>query len=126
LYAATNRNPTLAALIVPVCDIPPMTNVIRPTFGRPATEAPETVDDFTPLRVYGTAVGHFVALIRADHEDAGHTLQLIVGQADGGAAEAVAILPDTAEGEADAEVAAHAILRTLEIVREAFVGEAGS
>jgi hypothetical protein len=103
-----------------------MTNVIRPTFGRAATEAPETVDDFTPLQVYGTAVGHFVALIRAEDDEAGQTLQLIVGQADGGAAEAVAILPDTAEGEADAEITAYAILRTLEIVKEAFVDGAGS
>lgn len=101
-----------------------MTNIIRPTFGRGSDVAAETVDDFTPLQVYGTAVGHFVALIRAEDEAAGTTLQLIVGQADGAAAEAVAILPDTAVGEADAEVTAHAILRTLTIIQEAFVGQA--
>jgi hypothetical protein len=126
LHEPEKHNRTLAARSAPVCDSPSMTNVIRPTFGRAATEAPETVDDFTPLQVYGTAVGHFVALIRAEDDEAGQTLQLIVGQADGGAAEAVAILPDTAEGEADAEITAYAILRTLEIVKEAFVDGAGS
>jgi hypothetical protein len=102
-----------------------MTNVIRPNFGQVADESPETVDDFTPLQVYGTAVGHFVALIRAEGDEAGKTLQLIVGQEHGEAAETVAILPDTAEGEVDAEAMAHAILRTLSIVKEAFVGSAG-
>jgi hypothetical protein len=47
-----------------------MDNVIRPTFGKPANAEPDAVvpkaiEEFTPLRVYGTAVGHFVALIRA-------------------------------------------------------------
>lgn len=101
-----------------------MTNVIRFPFGCAVAEASETVDDFTPLQVYGTAVGHFVALIRAKSEEAVQTLQLIVGQERGEVAEAVAILPDTAEGEVDAEAMAHAILRTLAIVREAFVGSA--
>lgn len=99
-----------------------MTNVIRLPLGRADAGSPETVDDFTPLHVYGSAVGHFVALIRADSHEAGKTLQLIVGQERGEAAETVAILPDTAGGEVEAEAMAHAILRTLEILREAFVG----
>jgi hypothetical protein len=103
-----------------------MTNVIRPNFGRATDEASETVDNFTPLQVYGKTVGHFVALIRAQNEEAGETLQLIVGQETGEAAETVAILPDTAAGEAEAEAMAHAILRTLAIVRESFVGCPGS
>ncbi|MCJ2023130.1 hypothetical protein [Methylobacterium sp. J-067] len=103
-----------------------MDNVIRPTFRRTEAEAPpETVDAFSPLQVYGTAVGHFVALIRAKDEKVGMTLQLIVGREGGDNAESVAIFPDTAEGEADAETTGFAILRTLEIVREAFVGDAG-
>ena len=102
-----------------------MTNVIRPNFGRTTDEASETVDNFTPLQVYGKAVGHFVALIRAQSDEVGETLQLIVGQETGEAAETVAILPDTAEGEVEAEAMAHAILRTLAIVRESFVGSPG-
>jgi hypothetical protein len=124
LYVPEKHNLTLAARPAPVCDSPSMTNVIRPTFGRAATEVPETVDHFTPLHVYGTAVGHFVALIRAEDDAAGKTLQLIVGQEGSEAAETVVILPDTAEGEEDAGVTAYAILRTLEIVKEAFVGDA--
>ena len=60
------------------------------------------------MHVYGSAVGHFVALIRADSHEAGKTLQLIVGQERGEADETVAILPDTAGGEVEAEaMAAH-------------------
>lgn len=103
-----------------------MTNVIRLPLGRAVADAPETIDDFTPLQVYGAAVAHFVALIRAEGREAGKTLQLIVGQERGEAAETVAILPDTNVGEAEAEAMAHAILRTLEIVKESFVGGSGS
>ncbi len=103
-----------------------MTNVIRLPLGRAVADAPETIDDFTPLQVYGAAVGHFVALIRAEGREAGKTLQPIVGQERGEAAETVAILLDTNVGEAEAEAMAHAILRTLEIVKESFVGGSGS
>jgi hypothetical protein len=102
-----------------------MDNVIRPTFRRAVAEAeaaPETVEAFSPLNVYGAAVGHFLALIRAENEKAGMTLQVIVGREGGDNAEAVAIFPDTAEGEADAEMAAFAILRALEIVKAAMLG----
>jgi len=99
-----------------------MSNVIRPTFGRPADASHETVESSSPLRVYGTAVGHFVALIRAETGAEGQTLQIIIGREGGEGAEAVAIFPDNAEGEADAEAAAFAILRALEIVKEAMVG----
>ena len=126
LHTPAKYNPTLAALLIPLCDSPPMTNVIRPNFGRATDEYSETVDDFTPLQIYGKTVGHFVALIRAESDEAGETLQLIVGQETGEAAETVAILPDTAAGEAEAEAMAHAILRTLAIVRESFVGCPGS
>jgi len=106
-----------------------MDNVIRPTFGRPAKTEPntaehETVSEFSPLQVYGTTVGHFVALIRAEFGAEGPTLQLIVGQDGGEGAESVAVFPDNAEGEADAETTAFAILRTLEIVKEARDGPA--
>ena len=99
-----------------------MTNVIRPTFGRRTDAEPETVERFSPLRVYGAAVGHFVALIRAETGEEGMTLQVIVGREGGVGAEAVAIHPDNAKGEADAEATGFAILRALEIVKEAMVG----
>lgn len=99
-----------------------MTNVIRPTFGRPADASPDVVQEFSPLQVYGTAVGHFVALIRAETGDEGETLQVVVGREGGEGAEPVAIFPDTAEGEADAEATAFAILRSMDIVKEAMVG----
>lgn len=126
LHTLAKYNPTLAALLISLCDSPSMTNVIRPNFGRATDEVSETVDNFTPLQVYGKAVGHFVALIRAESDEAGATLQLIVGQETGVAAETVAVLPDTAVGELEAEAMAHAILRTLAIVRESFVGCPGS
>lgn len=99
-----------------------MTNVIRPTFGRRTEAEPETVESFSPLQVYGTTVGHFVALIRAETGDEGVTLQVIVGRDGGDGAESVAIFPDNAEGEANAEATAFAILRALDIVKEALVG----
>ncbi|MGC5779844.1 hypothetical protein [Methylobacterium sp. NFXW15] len=100
-----------------------MTNVIRPTFRRAEAEAPpETVEAFSPLQVYGAAVGHFVALIRAEDEKVGMTLQVIIGREGGGNAEAVALFPDNAEGETDAEATAFAVIRALEIVKEAMVG----
>ena len=126
LHTLTKYNLTLAAQLSPLCDSPPMTNVIRPCFSRATDEASEIVDNFTPLQIYGKAVGHFVALIRAESGEAEETLQLIVGQETGVAAETVAILPDTVVGEVEAEAMAHAILRTLAIVRESFVGCAGS
>lgn len=101
-----------------------MTNVIRPTFGCRVDADPETVESFSPLQVYGIAVGHFVALIRAETGGEGVTLQIIVGREGSEGAEAVAIFPDTAEGEAKAEATGFAILRTLEIVKEAMVGAA--
>ncbi len=104
-----------------------MDNVIRPTFGKPtnakpSTAEPETVAEFTPLRVYGTAVGHFVALIRAERGAEGQTLQVVVGREGGPGAEAVAIFPDDEDSEADAEATAFAIIRSLEIVKEEMVG----
>ncbi len=100
-----------------------MTNVIRPTFRRADAEASSgTVEAFSPLQVYGAAVGHFVALIRAEDEKVGMTLQVIVGREGGGNAEAVALFPDNAAGETDAETTAFAVIRALEIVKEAMVG----
>lgn len=77
--------------------------------------------ELTPLRIYGTAVSHFVALIRVERGDAGLTLQVVIGLEDGDGAESVAIFPDDEDGEADAEATAFAILRSLEIVKEAMV-----
>ena len=77
--------------------------------------------ELTPLRIYGTAVSHFVALIRVERGDAGLTLQVVIGLEDGDGAESVAIFPDDEDGEADAEETAFAILRSLEIVKEAMV-----
>ncbi|MDQ0446983.1 hypothetical protein [Methylobacterium aerolatum] len=122
LNAQAKYHCTLAAGFAEVCDNLPMTNVIRPNFGRPADAPPDTIAEFSPLQVYGTAVGHFVALIRAESGDEGLTLQIIVGQEGGEGAESVAIFPDNAEGEADAEATAFSILRSLEIVKEAMVG----
>ena len=104
-----------------------MDNVIRPTFGRRVSTdskdaTPEIVEAFTPLRIYGTAVGHFVALIRAERGAEGLTLQVIVGRDGGHGAETVAIFPDDKDSEADAEATAFAIIRSLEIVKEAMVG----
>lgn len=96
--------------------------MIRPTFRRIEAEVPpETVEAFSPLQIYGAAVGHFVALIRAEDEKVGMTLQVIGGRKEGENAESVAIFPDSAEGEANAETTAFAVIRALEIVKEAMV-----
>ena len=99
-----------------------MTNVIRPTFGRPAEASPDSVQGVSPLQVYGIAAGHVVALFRAETGGEGETLQIIVGREGDGDVESVAIFPDTPEGEADAEVTAFAILRALEIVNASMAG----
>ena len=97
-----------------------MSNVIRPDFGRPAvSEAKPAADEYRPLRTYGTAFGHVVALIRADAGPEGLALQVVVGPEAGNTVETVAVLPDTNEGETDAERIGLAILRTLEILADA-------
>ncbi len=103
-----------------------MDNVIRPTFGALPTLSLRPIglrlQRVQPLRVYGTLVGHFVALIRAETGAEGPTLQVIVGPGRRRGRRVRCNLPDDAESEADAEVVAFAILRTLEIVKEAMVG----
>ena len=100
-----------------------MSNVIRPTFGaRPKpddTDAPPAVASVTrhrALRVFGQAAGYEVALIHDEDTPQGPVFKVVVGPEDGGEVEAVAILPDTPEGDADAEVIGMAILRTLEVI----------
>ncbi|MDP4024010.1 hypothetical protein Q8W71_15370 [Methylobacterium sp. NEAU 140] len=98
-----------------------MSNVIRPTFGRrpePAAPAPEA-ETVQLLRVYGTAAGHGVALIRHEAGPEGPALRIVVGPDGSDTVEAVAVLPDTPEGEADAERTALAILRALAVVEGA-------
>ena len=96
-----------------------MDNVIRPTFGRPTAAPDAAAEAYHPLRVYGTAAGYLVALIRADAGPEGQALRIVVGPEAADAVETVAVLPDDAAGETDAERIGLAILRTLEIVDEA-------
>ncbi|TXM93103.1 hypothetical protein FV222_22660 [Methylobacterium sp. WL103] len=95
-----------------------MTNVIRPTFGRPPqpdAEVPEEIA-LEPLRIYGEAAGHVVALVADPGSQAGEVLKVVVGPLVGDRLEAVAVLPRTEAGEIDAERVGMAVLRTLELL----------
>lgn len=93
-----------------------MSNVIHPTFGaRPKPAAAPPVAKHRALRIFGQAAGYTVALIPDENAQQGAVLKVVVGPSIGGAVEAVAILPATPEGDADAEVVGMAILRTLEM-----------
>lgn len=92
-----------------------MSNVIRPTFGgRKPSEAPSP-GEYAPLRVFGDAAGYAVAMIRDEAAPEGPAIRVVVGALSGNEVEPVATYPATSEGEADAETAAFAILRTLEL-----------
>lgn len=98
-----------------------MSNVIRPTFGArlKPDEAPPAVASITELRAvrhFGQAAGYDVAMVRDEQTKQGPVFKVVVGPSDGREFEAFAILPDTREGEADAEVVGMAILRTLELM----------
>lgn len=97
-----------------------MTNVIRPTFGakpRAQPTAPEP-NAHRPLRIYGDAAGHLVALIEDPDAAEGPVFKVVVGPVSGAAVEPVAILPATREGGIDADVVGLAVLRAL-LVTEA-------
>lgn len=98
-----------------------MTNIIRPNFGgrsREAepSEATDAGDEFQPLHVYGTAAGYLVMLMEDARGPEGFVLKVVVGSAGKNLVEAVAVTPATDEGRADADAAAMAVLRALEIV----------
>jgi len=89
-------------------------NVIRPAFGTPRRPAPEVAQ--APLRVLGTGAGHRVGLIRDSEAEEGDVFRIVVGPEDEPGVETVALLPATADAEAEAERIGFAILRTLEVV----------
>ena len=100
-----------------------MTNIIRPDFGgrNRGAEAPEPAkagDASEPLHVYGIAAGHVVALIEGIGGLEGRTLKVAVGSTTQNVVEAVAVMPITPEGRAEADASAMAILRALEIVEQ--------
>lgn len=100
-----------------------MTNIIRPNFGGRSREAdpPEPAgaqDEYQPLHVYGTAAGYVVALLEDTHGPEGRALKVVIGPASGNMIEAVAVTPATETGRVDADAAAMAVLRTLEIVEQ--------
>jgi hypothetical protein len=97
-----------------------MSNIIRPVFGAPKPNAGPSMDapvvEYTPVRIFGPAAGYTVALIGDDDQKLGPVFKVVVGPSAGNKVEAVAILPATPEGEADADVVGMAILRTLELI----------
>ncbi|MFB0488086.1 hypothetical protein ABIE45_000672 [Methylobacterium sp. OAE515] len=101
----------------------PDDNVIRPAFGVPRTAAPasrpEPEPAQPPLRVLGTGAGHRVGLIRDPSAAEGDVVRVVVGPEDAPAVETVALLPATADAEAEAERIGFAILRALEVVEGA-------
>ncbi|MCJ2006100.1 hypothetical protein [Methylobacterium sp. J-092] len=95
-----------------------MSNVIRPTFGRQPQPVDAESDEaaYQPLRVYGEAAGHVVALVEDPDAPAGAVLKVVVGPLSGNIVEAVAVLPRTEAGEIDAELVGMAVLRTLALM----------
>lgn len=96
-----------------------MSNVIRPAFGAKAKptapNSPKRIERFTVLRGYGSAGSQVVGLVRIDEGAGAASLRVVVGPDGGDAAMTVVTLPDTAEGEATAEMVATAVLRALRI-----------
>lgn len=95
-----------------------MNNVIRPNFGKPATDpAPAaTPRGHGPMRVFGRAAGYVVGLLREAKPTEGPVLLVVVGPIAGNAVEPVAVLPASPGNEIDAEAIGFAVLRALEIV----------
>jgi hypothetical protein len=100
-----------------------MTNIIRPNFGgrdreaEPAIAA-EALEAHEPLHVYGTAAGYLVALLEDAGAPEGRCLKVVIGAVGGNVLEAVAVMPATDEGRVDADMAAMAVLRALEVVEQ--------
>lgn len=107
----------------------PDDNVIRPAFGVPRTAAPasgpepaqEHLQDSldASLRILGAGAGHRVGLIRDPSAAEGDVVRVVVGPEDAPVVETVALLPATADAEAEAERIGFAILRALEVVEGA-------
>ncbi|MBE7249077.1 MAG: hypothetical protein INR63_29405 [Actinomycetospora chiangmaiensis] len=107
----------------------PDDNVIRPAFGVPRTAAPasgpepaqEHLQDslHDSLRILGAGAGHRVGLIRDPSAAEGDVVRVVVGPEDAPVVETVALLPATADAEAEAERIGFAILRALEVVEGA-------
>lgn len=100
-----------------------MTNIIRPIFGSRTREAeppeaPDPHEEYQPLHVYGTAAGYLVALMEDARGPEGRCLKVVIGAASKNTIEAVAVMPPTDEGRVDADMAAMAVLRALEIVEQ--------
>lgn len=96
-----------------------MGDVIRPTFGGGQRSNPAPDDapaPYVPLRAVGSAGGYAVGLIRADAASEGAVVKVVLSALGWGEVEPVAIFPATPRGETDAEAAAFAILRTLELI----------
>ncbi|KQO92008.1 hypothetical protein [Methylorubrum extorquens] len=100
-----------------------MTNIIRPNFGgrdreaEPAVAA-DALEAYEPLHVYGTAAGYLVALLEDASGPEGRCLKVVIGAVGGNVFEAVAVTPATDEGRVDADMAAMAVLRALEVVEQ--------
>lgn len=95
-----------------------MTNVIRPTFGKrppPASSTNAPAAEYRPLRSLGKAAGYIVALME-DEGPQGPAVKVVIGNASGNTVEAIALMAHTPAGKAEAEAAALAVLRALEIV----------
>lgn len=101
----------------------PDDNVIRPAFGVPRPGAPaaraERESAQPSLRVFGTGAGHRVGLVRDPSAEEGDVIRVVIGPEDEPVVETVALLPATADAEAEAERIGFAILRALEVVEGA-------
>jgi hypothetical protein len=95
-----------------------MSNVVRPDFGCKRDSEPSSGDGqvVEALCIYGEEAGYRVGLVQDDSEPEGPVLRVFVGLTAGNDVEAVAVLPPTPEGRADADAIGLAILRTLEII----------
>jgi hypothetical protein len=109
----------------------PDDNIIRPVFGGPRAAAsalraegepagvPPQAQPLAPLRVLGTGAGHRVGLVRDPSAEEGAVIRVVIGPEDEAAVETVALLPATADADAEAERVGFAILRALEVVEGA-------
>lgn len=104
-----------------------MGDVIRPTFGKPSSgESPDVSGgEIELMHGFGEAAGYQVSLIRQRVTPTGDVYKIVVGLIDEDEVHTVAMTPATPAGEADAAMAAAAVMRTLELIEANATPDAG-
>ena len=95
--------------------------ILRPRFGGIPSGGygNDTGDKAPPVSVMGTVGGHRVVVLRANDPGLGDVRQVILVPRAGTEATAISVHPADAAGEADATMAAIAVLQALAVIEDA-------